>query len=182
LEEAQGALITNVKEGGPGERSGIKVGDVIMEFAKQPVPESHQLPRIVASTPIGKNVEIKVLRSGKVVTLSVTVGELKEEVAVASAGGESNLGLSVQGITPQVAESLGLEKADGVVVTSVKRDSPAYEAGLRRGDVILEVDRRQIDNLSDYQGAIKEIEKGDAVLLLVQRGTGAFFVAFRVPT
>ena len=76
---------------------------------------------------------------------------------------------------------MGLEKADGVVLTSVKRDSPAYEAGLRRGDVILEVDRRQIKNLSDYQGAIKEVEKGDTVLFLVQRGTGAFFVAFRVP-
>jgi serine protease Do len=91
------------------------------------------------------------------------------------------LGLSVQQVTPEVAESLGLEKADGVIVTSVERDSPAYEAGLRRGDVILEVDRRQIKNLSDYQGAIKEVEKGDIVLFLVQRGTGTFFVAFRVP-
>ena len=181
LEKAEGALVASVKEDGPAERGGIKVGDVIIEFAKQPVTESYHLPRMVASTPIGKNVEVKVLRSGKEVTLSVTVGELKEREAVASAGRESELGLTLQEVTPQVAASLGLEKADGVVVTSVKRDSPAYEAGLRRGDVILEVDRRQIKNLSDYQGAVKEIEKGDAVLFLVQRGTGAFFVAFRVP-
>jgi serine protease Do len=184
LEKAEGALVASVQEDGPANKAGMEVGDVIVEFAGQPVTESYQLPRMVASTPIGKDVEVDVLRGGKELTLYVMVGELKDDADVASVPAvpaDPNLGLSVQQVTPPIAASLGLESANGVIVTSVKRDSPADEAGLRRGDVIREIDRRQIKNLSDYQAAIKEVEKGDAVLLLVQRGTGAFFVAFRVP-
>ena len=88
------------------------------------------------------------------------MGELKDEEVVASAPEKGELGLTVQRLTPQMAESLGLEKSEGVVVTAVEPGSAADDAGIRRGDVILEVDRQPMRNLDDYKKAVAAIRKG----------------------
>jgi serine protease Do len=113
--------------------------------------------------------------------LSVSVGELKEKEAIASAEERKNFGLTVQNVTPQVAESLGLDRAEGVVVSSVAPRSVADEAGLRRGDVILEIDRKRIKNLSDFQKATSNIKKDQVVLVLVDRGARTRFLTLRAP-
>jgi serine protease Do len=89
------------------------------------------------------------------------------------------MGLTVQRLTPQIAESLGLEKAEGIVVSAVEPGSAADEAGIRRGDVIVEIDRKPIRNLEEYKKSIGTIRKGKGVLFLVRRGESTLFLALR---
>ncbi|HXV81174.1 MAG TPA: Do family serine endopeptidase, partial [Candidatus Binatia bacterium] len=179
MDRARGALVANVSKDGPAEKAGIKVGDVIIEFDGKEIKDSSDLPIIVARTPVDRRVRIKVLRDKKDVQLTVNVGELKDEEVVASAPEKGELGMTVQRLTPQIAESLGLEKTEGVVVSAVDPGSAADEAGIRRGDVILEVDRKPIPNIDEYKKAIAGISKGKGVLLLVRRGESTLFLALK---
>ena len=179
LEKSQGALVANVSKDGPADKAGVKVGDVIVEFDGKEVKESGDLPIIVARTSVDKKVRMKVLRDKKEVVLNVAVGELKDEEVVASVPEKGELGLTVQRLTPQMAESLGLDKTEGVVVTAVEPGSVADEAGIRRGDVIMEVDRKGIRNLDDYKKAVAGIRKGRGVLFLVRRGESTLFLALK---
>jgi serine protease Do len=98
---------------------------------------------------------------------------------VASAPEKGEMGLTVQRLTPQIAESLGLEKAEGIVVSAVEPGSAADEAGIRRGDVIVEIDRKPIRNLDEYKKSIATVRKGKGVLFLVRRGESTLFLALR---
>ncbi|HEX2229170.1 MAG TPA: DegQ family serine endoprotease [Candidatus Binatia bacterium] len=179
MERGYGALVANVSKDGPAEKAGVKVGDVIVEFDGKEVKDSADLPIIVARTPVDKKVRMKVLRDKKEVTLNVAVGELKDEEVVASAPEKGELGMTVQKLTPQLAENLGLDKPDGVVVTAVEPGSAAEEAGIRRGDVILEVDRKPVRGVEDYRKAIGANRKGRGVLFLVRRGESTLFLALK---
>ena len=179
LDKAQGALVANVSKEGPAEKAGVKVGDVIVEFDGNAVKDSGDLPIIVARTPVDKKVRMKVVRDKKELTLGVAVGELKDEEVVASAPEKGELGLTVQRLTPQIAESLGLEKAEGVVVSAVEPGSAADDAGIRRGDVLMEIDRRPIRNLDEYRKSVAAIKKGRGVLFLVRRGDSTLFLALK---
>jgi len=179
MDKGYGALVANVSKDGPAEKAGVKVGDVIVEFDGNPVKDSGDLPIIVARTPVEKKARMKVLRDKKEIILNVAVGELKDEEVVASAPEKGELGLTVQRLTPQMAESLGLEKSEGVVVSAVEPGSAAEEAGIRRGDVILEVDRKGVRNLDEYKKAIAGVRKGRGVLFLVRRGESTLFLALK---
>ncbi|MBM4261250.1 MAG: DegQ family serine endoprotease [Deltaproteobacteria bacterium] len=179
MERGYGALVANVSKDGPAEKAGVKVGDVIVEFDGKEVKDSSELPIIVARTAVEKKVRMKVLRDKKEVILNVAVGELKEEEVVASAPEKGELGMTVQRLTPQVAESLGLEKTEGVVVTQVEPGSAADEAGIRRGDVILEIDRKAVRSVDEYKKSVATIRKGRGVLFLVRRGESTLFLALK---
>ena len=179
MDKGRGALVANVSKDGPAEKAGIKVGDVITEFDGKEIKDSGDLPIVVARTPVDRRVRMKVLRDKKELQLTVTVGELKDEEVVASAPEKGELGMTVQKLTPQIAESLGLEKADGVVVSAVDPGSVADEAGIRRGDVIVEVDRKPIRSIDEYKKAVAGIRKGKGVLLLVRRGESTLFLALK---
>jgi len=181
VEKPRGALVANVSKDGPAERGGVKVGDVIVEFDGKEIKESNDLPIIVARTPVDKKVTLKILRDKKDLTLTVAVGELKEEEVVASTKEKGELGLTVQSVTPQIAESLGLDRAEGVVVSGVEPGSPGDQAGLRRGDVILEIDRKPVRSLANYRKAIGETKKGKGILFLVRRGENTLFLALKPP-
>jgi serine protease Do len=181
LDKPAGALVSTVADGSPAQNAGIKVGDVIVEYNGKRIQHSNELPILVARTDVGKNVPIKVFRDkdGKEVELSVTVGELKEDKIVASPASKKNeLGLTVQGLSPEIARSLGLEDTQGVVVTAVDPGGAGAAAGFRRGDVILEVDRKPIRSLSDYEKAIAEA-KDKNLLFLVRRGDANVFLALK---
>ena len=179
MEKSQGALVANISKDGPAEKAGVKVGDVIVEFDGKEIKDSGELPIIVARTPIDKKVRMKVLRDKKETYLTVAVGELKDEEVVATAPEKGELGLTVQRLTPQMAESLGLEKAEGVVVTAVEPGSAAEEAGIRRGDIIVEVDRKAVRSIDDYKKAVAGVRKGRGVLFLVRRGDSTLFLALK---
>jgi len=178
IKESGGALVADVVRGSPAEKAGIKTGDVIIEFDRKEIKDSSDLPPVVARVAPGTTVQLKVLREGKQVSLPITVGELKDNEIVASAQ-ESDLGLSVQPVTPDIAQSLGLERAEGLVVSSVKPGSAAEEAGLRSGDVITQINRRPVKNLAEYNREMARNEKGKPVLFLVRRGQSSLFLALK---
>jgi len=179
MERGYGALVANVSKEGPAEKAGVKVGDVIVEFDGKEVKDSGDLPIVVARTPVDKKVRMKVLRDKKETYLNVAVGELKDEEVVATVPEKGELGLTVQRLTPQMAESLGLERVEGVVVTAVDPGSAADEAGIRRGDIIIEVDRKAVRSLDDYKKAVAGARKGRGVLFLVRRGDSTLFLALK---
>ena len=179
MDHGYGALVANVSKDGPADKAGVKVGDVIVEFDGKEVKDSGDLPIIVARTAVDKKIRMKVLRDKKEFTLNVAVGELKDEEVVASAPEKGELGMTVQKLTPQLAENLGLDKTDGVVVTAVEPGSAADEAGIRRGDVIVEVDRKPVRGVEEYRKAIADSRKGRGVLFLVRRGESTLFLALK---
>jgi serine protease Do len=178
MDKSSGALVSTVAEGSPAEKAGIKVGDVIVEYDGKPIQHSSQLPILVARTDVGKSVPLKVFRAKEEVRLSVTVGELKEDEVVASGSKKGNLGLTVQRLAPEIARSMGLEDTQGVIITDVDPGGPGAAAGFRRGDVILEIDRKPIRDLADYEKTIAEA-KDKNLLFLVRRGNANIFLALK---
>ena len=181
LADDKGALVSKVMPDGPADKAGVQRGDVIVEFDGHPIADWNELPRQVALTPIDRKVDVVLVRKGDRKSLHAVVGKLEEpetqEVAKAAAPGASAFGLRVQDVTPEIANQLGLEESTGVVVTAVAPGSPAEEAGVRRGDVILEVDRFEVKNTAQLQEKLEESD--EATLLLVKRGDATLFVPLK---
>jgi serine protease Do len=184
LDDESGALVSKVVPGGPAEKAGIERSDVIVEFDDKPIKDLSELPRAVAETPVDKTVEVAVVRDGKRKTLSAKVGELPQpelsELAVQTETGPAEFGLVVQDLNPELAERLGLDTAEGVLITAVEPGSPADDAQLRRGDVILEVDRSEIEDVDDLRARLNAAD--DGALFLIRRGEATLFVPIKRST
>ena len=182
LAQPEGALVASVESGSPAAKAGVERGDVIVKFNNRTVHDQHELPEMVADTGIGKTVPLEVIRDGKHKTLEVTVGELKESV-VASARGEqpgADWGLQVGQITPELARQFNLQTDKGVVIKGIKPDTPAADAGLEPGDVVLEVNHDKITSIDDFLAKAKEAKKDKKpALLLVQRGNVSLFLVVK---
>ena len=176
LEEKRGALVSQVFKDGPAEKAGVQQGDIILEFDGKEIKDFGDLSRIVASTPVGKTVSIKVFRNGKVLSLQATVAEMEEPTEVAKAPTTKPLGITVQNITPEIARSLGLEPGTGVVITKVELGSPAAKAGIRNGDVIHEINRKPIKDAEEFRAAIESARKQENILFLIRRGESNLFI------
>ena len=182
LKEVKGALVADVTPGSPADKADIRRGDVIIEYNGKKIEEMNELPRLVANTPVGKSVPIKIWRNGKIKQLTVKVGELEEKVAKGERRyAPQDLGLKVEELTPYLAQRLGVKRTHGVVITYVVPGSPAHEAGLSRGDIILKINRHPIEDLNDYQEVINSAKPGDTLLFLIERREGTLFVALKVP-
>jgi serine protease Do len=181
LKDDKGALVSKVMPDGPAAKAGVEHGDVIVEFDGTPIEDWNELPRVVAATPVGKKVKMTIVRDGKRKTLKVEVGALDEGEEMAARvepeEGASAFGLRVQDLTPEIAEQLGVKPELGVLVTSVEPGSPADEAGLRRGDLILEVDREEVTSTHELQERLGSAK--DRALLLVRRGDATIFVPLK---
>ena len=182
LEQGHGALVADVQPNSPAAQAGLQRGDVILEFGGQPIEDMQELPRVVADTTPGTTADVRMLRKGQERTVQVKVGEMPEEQrqAASEAGPpEKRLGLAVEQLTPEIARSLGMSSTQGVVVSEVVEGSPADEAGIRRGDVILEVHQEPITSVRDYQSAVQRAGDAGAVLLLVRRADSVRYVALQ---
>jgi len=179
LEGPQGALVASVAAGSPAKNAGVKRGDVIVEYDGHRIARSDALPRVVAETPVGKDVALVVVRDGKPVTLSVKVARLAEapERVVAESNTTAPLGLTVQTLTPALARQFGLHESAGVLVRGVEGASPAADAGVQPGDVIAEIDRQPVKSVDDLERAIDKRRPGSSTLLLVHRNGGDFYIA-----
>jgi serine protease Do len=178
LEETRGALVSQVFDDSPAERAKLKSRDVIVEFDGTSIDDVDDLPRKVAATPPGSEVDIIVLRDGKRKTLQAKLETMKkDDVELASRETPSfDWGFSVQELNRELSEQLGLDGNDvGVVVTDVDPEGAAAEAGLRRRDVIVEANRKPTPDVAALEEALDADE--ERALLLVRRGDGTMFVA-----
>ena len=180
LKDTRGSLVAEVVAGGPAEAAGIKRGDVIVSFDGTEIKKTGDLPLLVAETPAGKTISVKVIRDSKEMTFTVKVTEMPEgKIPTSSHMSSEGLGLTVQNITPQVMSQLQLRDKSGVVIVNVQPGSPADEAGMQVGDVIKEVNRISVKDISDYNSAMQKTGKGKPVLLLVKRANQTFYVTIQ---
>ena len=174
--DTKGVLIQEVNEGTPGAKAGLQVGDIVQEINGQRVTKSSELQRAVQAAPVNSKATLKILRDNKPLTLVATLDELKDDAGTGKADEPeeekadprsngtalNDLGVSVKNLTPAIANQLRLKLKVGVVITDVKPDSPAADAGLNEGDVILRVGTTPVNNVADFQAAVKKLLAGQA--------------------
>jgi len=190
---AEGALIATVQPDGPAAAAKLEQGDVILSFDGQPVKETHELPRIVAGTAAGRQVQVVVWREGQRVTLPITVGHMKEEAQVASSGdtqvpssdsaARRLLGVQLSALTDEMRQQLGLgDEVKGVVIMDVAEGSPAARDGLQQGDIIEQVSKRRVTSPAEVDRLVTQAAGGEpaAVLLLINRQGDELFLAVKV--
>jgi Do/DeqQ family serine protease len=171
VREREGVLVADVMKGGPGEAAGLRPGDVIVQFGTTKIREVPDLQRRVANVAPGQSVDLAVIRDRAPQRLSVRVGEMPSEDTAAAEvdAGPEGFGLQVEPVAPDMAERLGLPFSHGLLVTDVASGGPGARAGLRRGDVILEVDRQPVHDAPSLQKALSAVPAGRSVLVWVHQ-------------
>jgi serine protease Do len=179
-----GVLVADVMKDSPAEASGLKAGDIIVELSGAPVKDVTELQKRVAAVSPGQSVPVTVLRDRKPTKLTVKVGEQPgEETIVAAAPKGTGLGVTVEAPTEEMTQALGLRSGAGVVVTDVAAGSVAEAAGIKEGDLILEVNRRRTATVDEFKKAVAALKPGDAVPVQVERsGAGRQYVVLKVPS
>ncbi len=188
LKKSRGALVSDIFKGSPAEKAGIKRGDVILEINGKKTKNVDSLRNIVAQSEVGSTINLKVMREGKPVILKAVIVEFPKERAELlsddpdSSEPEKNAlaGLTVIDLTHSIAKQLGLSRDDkGVVIVSVEPYSEAEEAGLKKGDVIHEMNKKRVESLRDFNNISSHIKDGDSVLLFINRGGKRIYVTFK---
>jgi len=181
LNEASGAVITQVEPDSPGAKAGLKVGDVITEVNGQKVSDAGHLQVLIGQHSPGTRVNLQIIRDGKQMSLPVTVEEMGARTAAAGSNsseehGKARWGLGLANITPELREQLELSgDVHGVVVTNIEPGSPADNAGLSRGMVIEEVNRHSVQSVADARRELGNVPKGQDVMLLIWNNGGSTF-------
>ncbi|MFA5982768.1 MAG: DegQ family serine endoprotease [Methylococcaceae bacterium] len=183
MKKPQGALVSKVIPGGPSEKAGLQIGDIITEFNGKPVETSSELPPMVGLTPINQKSSVKIIRQGEEKTISVNVGLLPEEdEKIADVKPDvkptNRIGVTVSEITPEQRQRLQIAK-NGVLVQSVGK-GPAADAGVVRGDVILRIQNNVVSDVADFDKIIKELPAGKSVAVLIQRQGSPVFLALKI--
>lgn len=184
ISEERGALVSSIEEGGPAAKAGLQRGDVILSLNGEAVEDSRDLSFRIASLSPGTTVRLEVIRDGRRREISAILTErpgAEEEERPQPAEPDSPssaLGIQVQDLTPAIREQLQLPPGtQGALVVGVRPGSPAQEAGLARGDVIQEVNRRPIRNIRELRNALSEAAADEPLLLLINRGGNTIYVA-----
>jgi serine protease Do len=197
IKPARGALIAGLDDKGPAKPAGIEPGDVIVTFDGQDIKEMRDLPKIVADTPVGKSVEVKVIRNGKEMTKSVTLARLedgekqaalttkKDEPAAEKNSVQKTLGLEVANLNDELRKRYNIQSKvkGGVVITGVEPNSAAAEKRLSPGAVIISVQQQPVNNAAELQSRVEKLKKEGkrAAVFLVSNGNGdTTFVAINL--
>jgi serine protease Do len=179
LDAPRGALVRMVERGGPAAAAGLAAGDVIVGFNGKPVEKSADLSAAVSRTKPGTSVPVEVVRGGRRQTFTVTVAALEfdRDRQAGQAGGERRFGVALADLTPDVRTRLNLpDGRGGALVANVVQGSAAARAGIRRGDVVLEINRKPVNNAADAGAALRAIAEKDVALVLVWREGQEVFI------
>jgi len=181
LNEIYGALVGDVLHDSPAEKAGLKSGDVILDINGEKVQNASQLSNRISSMAPGTTITLTVMRDSQKIDITAKLAEMPSEIA-GSSGSKINtqqLGFSVKTFDKGLADKYGIEQwMKGVVVTSIDTGSRAYQAGLREGDLILQVDRQDVQTSQKFATLVKDKKKGDTILLKINRQGSGFFIAF----
>jgi serine protease Do len=186
MTKASGAVVSQVEPDSPGARAGLKVGDVITQINNKPVEDAGQLQADISSERPGNKVTLGIFRDGKTESLPVTLEAMNKRQS-ASAGetgtkGKARWGVGLGELSPDLRDQLQLpSNVKGVVITNVQPGSPADNAGLSRGDVIEEVNRRPVQNPADVQRELGGVAQGKDALVLVWSNGGSTFRVLHAP-
>ncbi len=186
LPNTRGVEIRSVQPGGPAAVAGLKAGDIVLAVDGKQVRNATELKGAIGATSPDTRVQLRILRDGREQTVAVKLGKLTAEAMVAAGGQQSEaaasaLGLEVQELTPEIARSLRADHTDGVVVAAVAPGSEASRRGIERGDIIREVNHREVTSVQEYEDALEQVEPGQVVLMLVERRGTTRYVGLRVP-
>jgi serine protease Do len=182
LKDTKGALVSEVTPNSPAEKAGLKSGDVILEFNGKPVQDSRHLKLAVGSTSPGTKAPLKVLRDGSTKNLTVTLKELPSDQLASKDGKAASDtdaldGVTVGEIDSNVRQQFAVPRdLKGAVVTDVDPDSASYAAGLRPGDVILEIDRKAVNNAEEAVKLSENIKDKASILLRVWSKGGSHYL------
>ena len=185
MKKPHGALVAKVLPDSPAEKAGFMVGDVIVNFNRDKIGVSSDLPPMVGSTKVGKSVQVEVIRHGKSVSLKVKIAKLPtdDSTKLSSTGnngnnGNNSLNVYVKDLTEQQRQELDI-KDHGVIVSQIL-SGPAYKAGVRNGDVMLLLNNVKIKNAKHFEDMVNQLPKDKSVPLLIQRRGGPIFLALRL--
>ena len=183
-------MVTQVQPRSPAAKAGVKVGDLILDFAGKAVTGPAQLQRMVEMCKADSTEPLAILRNGKPLTIDVVCAERPTNFSVARASHRGpgmaepsrfqKLGIQAEDLTPEVAQQLGIEAQQGVVITNVRSGSPADLAGLTTGMVISEVDRQPVKTVQDFRRMLANRPLTKGILLLVRTDEGSRFVVIQV--
>jgi serine protease Do len=182
LDQAQGILVAKVIDASPAAKAGLKPGDVLLKLNDRPITKVAEFRNVIALTTPGSTVRLDLLRDGKPRQLKVAIGKLEtaSEEAVTPAAAPGDFGLQLQPLTAELAQQLGYSGEKGVLVTAVEVGSAADTAGIERGDLIQEINRKPAASPEEVRKALKN-HGGKPVLLLVRHGDAARYVALKAP-
>ena len=194
VDGAHGALVNHVQEGGPGYEAGLRRGDVIVRFNDKEIRSAEDLPWLASTAGIGARVPAVVIRDAKEKVVSIVLAELPSRFRVQgerAPGGDGGpptrsageLGLTISPLPADLARSYELRAGTkGVLVSGIDHGSPSHRAGLREGDVILELQGRSVKDMGEFADRVKKVKKGDRIRLLVAREGGmSLFLVMKKP-
>jgi len=165
-EGTKGALIAEVVKGGPAEKAGMKQGDIVISYQGKEITNASTLRNEVAIGPIGQEAKVTVLRKGKTLELTVTIGDLEDATKLLSASVKERLGVEVRPATSKEAEKYGLSAQQGVVIEWLDPKGPLGKVGFEKGDMILEINGQPIESVDDFVGLMSTVKPGQKLALL----------------
>lgn len=185
MKQPMGAVVLKVLPDSPAEKAGFKEGDVVVEFAGKTIHRQSDLPLAVSTHPVGKAARVKIIREGKTRYLDVKTGELpsEEELAEKTNGVEQKrtsdtLGMVIQDLTAEQRRRMELEER-GILVKDIEK-GPAYEAGIRRGDVILMINHKNVTSSKQFTALVKKLPRDKLLPILIQRGSAPVFLTIKI--
>jgi serine protease Do len=180
LKDQSGVLVASVVPGDPADRAGIQPKDIIMEVDGKKVTTSRDLTNLAAKLGVGDTARVTVLRDGHQKDLDVKVG--KRPLTMAAAADQQQpetkgqYGFEVTELTPEIVQRYNIEETAGVIVIGVEPNSKAQAAGIQQGDLIIEINRKNVASVKDFKNLIDQYKKGDGINLLVKRMNGGLMV------
>jgi len=166
LESTKGVLVSDVVKGGPAEKGGLNRGDVIIAYQGRPIEDATQLQNEIATTPLGQEVKLTIIRRGQRQELTIRIGSPEEASRAVAPSVKDRLGINARPLSPREAERLGLSAQQGVLITWVDPRGPLGEAGLEAGDILLEIEGHAIESWEEFASMVRSLPPRQQITLL----------------